>query len=112
MNDDKAVGVLDQAKGKIKEAFGNATGNERLANEGAADQVKGHAKETWGNIKDTASHLGDSTRTTTYERDADARSDVHETGKSFRDEVTDGAAHLKDSIKRGLDHLEHKADRS
>ena len=110
MNDDKAVGVLEQAKGHIKEAVGNATGNEKLANSGAADQVKGHARETWGNIKDTASHLGDNARAETREAASETSSDVHTTGTSLRDDITAGAANLKNSIKRGLDHLENRDD--
>ena len=54
MNESNATGVFDQVKGKIKQAFGEATDNQSLANEGAADQVKGHAEEAWGNVKDTA----------------------------------------------------------
>jgi uncharacterized protein YjbJ (UPF0337 family) len=108
MNDDKATGLLDQAKGKVKEVFGNATGNERLANEGAADQVKGNLKESWGNVKDTASHLGDHARTESSYRETDADAELHASNRSFRDDVTAGAEHVKDSIKRGLDHLEGK----
>ena len=54
MNSSNVEGVFDQAKGKIKQAFGEATDNHSLANSGAADQVKGHAKEAWGNVKDAA----------------------------------------------------------
>ena len=54
MNKSHVTGGIDQAVGKIKEAAGNATGDQKLANEGAAQQVKGAAKETWGNVKDSA----------------------------------------------------------
>ncbi|AVH94498.1 CsbD family protein [Streptomyces sp. NPDC057242] len=36
---------MDKAKGKLKEAAGKATGNERLKSEGQADQMKGQARE-------------------------------------------------------------------
>ncbi len=108
MNESNATGVLNQTKGKIKEAIGNATGNERLANSGAADQVKGHAQEVWGNLKDTAADLHDSARAKAaeYDRESDARAEAHETDASFRDKVTAGAEHVKDSINRGLNNLE------
>jgi uncharacterized protein YjbJ (UPF0337 family) len=93
MNDSKASGIFDQAKGKIKQTVGEATNDQSLANEGAADQVKGHAKEAWGNVKDTASDLKHS----------------HE-AHNVRENITDAAEHAKDSINRGLDHLEHKAN--
>ena len=35
----------DQAKGRVKEAAGDLTGNDKLKNEGKADQTKGKVKE-------------------------------------------------------------------
>jgi uncharacterized protein YjbJ (UPF0337 family) len=104
MNDDKATGVLDQIKGKIKQGLGEATDNQSLANEGAADQVKGHAKEAWGNVKDTAHDLNNS------QQAADTKLSAQEHASNFRDSVVNAAENAKDSIKRGLDHLEHKAN--
>ena len=102
MNTSNTEGVFDEAKGKIKQAVGEATNNQNLANSGAADQVKGHAKETWGNIKDTAGNVGSTTN---------AKADAHEQheGHSLRESITSTAANVKDSISRGLDNLEHKA---
>ncbi len=48
MNKDQVTGKLEHAAGHVKEAVGNAVGNQKLANQGIADQVKGAAKETWG----------------------------------------------------------------
>lgn len=39
-------GKVDQAKGRVKEAAGILTGNEKLKAEGQADQVVGKAKES------------------------------------------------------------------
>ena len=36
---------LDQAKGKVKQAAGDLTDNERLRREGKADEAAGKAKE-------------------------------------------------------------------
>jgi uncharacterized protein YjbJ (UPF0337 family) len=40
--------------GKLKEGFGNATGNADLANEGAADQVVGSVKDAAGAVAQAA----------------------------------------------------------
>ena len=42
MND----GTADEAKGRIKEAAGDLTGDEGLQREGQADQASGEAKNT------------------------------------------------------------------
>ena len=102
MNESKTEGVFDQAKGKIKQTFGEATNNESLANEGAAEQVKGHIKEAWGDTKDTATDLSDKHK-------AEASEQTHAEGESFRDKVTHAAESFKDSVKSGLDHLENKS---
>lgn len=51
----------EQLKGSAKEAFGNATDNESLTNEGKADQLKGSAKEKLSEageaIKDKANEV-------------------------------------------------------
>ncbi len=104
MNESNASGLLDQAKGKVKQAFGEATDNQSLANEGAADQVKGNVKEAWGNTKDTAHDLSHSrTAEKTHE-------DSTHTSNSLRDDVTNAAEHAKQSMNRGLDNLKHKAN--
>jgi uncharacterized protein YjbJ (UPF0337 family) len=36
-------GKFNEVAGKVKQGVGEATGNDRLANEGTAQQVKGHA---------------------------------------------------------------------
>ncbi len=49
---DKGEGMLDQAKGKVKEGVGNATGDDQTKGEGMLDQAKGKAKEAMGDAKD------------------------------------------------------------
>lgn len=44
----------DQAKGKVKEAAGDLTGNDKLKNEGKADQRTGDAKEFVNDVADKA----------------------------------------------------------
>jgi len=51
MNKDQVTGKIDQAVGKVKQGVGEAVGNEELANKGVIDQAKGTVKETWGNAR-------------------------------------------------------------
>ncbi len=97
MNKSNATGVIDQAKGKVKQMVGETFNNQKLANEGAADQVKGHAKEVWGNVKDAANDL--SNRHATEE---------HDTAHNVRNSMTSAAANAKESINRGIDRLKAK----
>jgi len=43
---------IDDGKGRIKEAAGSLTGNERLKNEGRADQARAKIKDTLDNVVD------------------------------------------------------------
>ena len=52
MNKERIEGSLDQAKGKVKEVAGKATGDAKLEGEGKADQVKGKVKNAVGGMKD------------------------------------------------------------
>lgn len=49
----------DQAKGKIKEAAGDLTGNEKLQSEGKADQAAGNVKEFVSDVADKAEDVVD-----------------------------------------------------
>ncbi|HEX7623126.1 MAG TPA: CsbD family protein [Anaeromyxobacteraceae bacterium] len=50
-DDDKLEGKWDQAKGRVKNAAGELTGNRELKDEGTIDKLKGKLKEAKGNIK-------------------------------------------------------------
>ena len=52
MDKDRIKGSLDQAKGKIKEGVGKATGDSKLETEGKADQFTGNVQNTIGGLKD------------------------------------------------------------
>lgn len=49
----------DEAKGKVKETVGEATGDEELADQGRADQVKGKAKGAADKLSDAAKKAKD-----------------------------------------------------
>jgi len=50
---DRIDGAAKNMGGKIKEAAGNITGDEKLKAEGKADQVSGKIQNAVGGIKDT-----------------------------------------------------------
>ena len=100
MNSTHAEGIIDLAKGKVKQALGETFNNEKLANEGAADQVKGNAKEAWGNVKDAASSIG-------KQKTTDAQAHEASIGHDLRETITHAAENAKDSISRGIEHLKH-----
>ena len=45
-------GKADEAKGRVKEAAGALTGNEKLKREGKADQVAGKVKQSVKKVVD------------------------------------------------------------
>jgi uncharacterized protein YjbJ (UPF0337 family) len=49
---DRIEGSAEQAKGKIKEWTGKATGDKKTKAEGKADQVKGKFQNAVGGLKD------------------------------------------------------------
>jgi uncharacterized protein YjbJ (UPF0337 family) len=59
MNKDRIEGSFDQAKGKVKETIGKATGDAKLQGEGKADQVAGKVKNTIGGAKDAVKEAVD-----------------------------------------------------
>ncbi|QQQ18286.1 CsbD family protein [Brevundimonas vitis] len=49
---DRVEGAAKNMGGKIKEAAGKVTGDEKLKAEGRADQVEGKVQNTVGGVKD------------------------------------------------------------
>jgi len=49
---DRVAGAAKNVGGKIKEAAGKVTGDEKLKREGQADQVKGKVQNVVGGVKD------------------------------------------------------------
>lgn len=49
---DRIEGAAKNMGGKVKEAAGNVTGDEKLKAEGKADQVEGKVQNTVGGVKD------------------------------------------------------------
>jgi uncharacterized protein YjbJ (UPF0337 family) len=57
--DDRTEGLLDQAKGTAKEAWGKVTDNEEVEAEGKLDQATGRVKEGVADVKDAATDVVD-----------------------------------------------------
>jgi uncharacterized protein YjbJ (UPF0337 family) len=51
MNRDELDGKTEQAKGKVKQAWGDLTDDERLHDEGVADEAVGEAREGVGRAR-------------------------------------------------------------
>jgi uncharacterized protein YjbJ (UPF0337 family) len=62
-NKDEVQGKTDQVKGKVKQAAGDLTDDERLKDEGAADEAAGDVQEGFGKgrrkVGDAIKDLGD-----------------------------------------------------
>lgn len=52
----KTEAKTQQAKGKLKEVVGRATGNEKMAAEGRAEQARGDARQATEKAKDVFRH--------------------------------------------------------
>ena len=52
MDKDRVEGAAKNVGGKIKEAAGKMTGDEKLKREGQVDQVAGKVQNTVGGVKD------------------------------------------------------------
>lgn len=50
-NRDEREGKTEQLKGKVKQALGDLTDNERLRNEGVADEAAGDVQEGFGRAR-------------------------------------------------------------
>jgi uncharacterized protein YjbJ (UPF0337 family) len=48
------MGNTDEVKGRVKEAMGDLTDNDKLKNEGSADRTKGRVKDAVDKVADKA----------------------------------------------------------
>jgi uncharacterized protein YjbJ (UPF0337 family) len=51
MNRDELDGKGDKVKGRVKQAWGDVTNNERLHDEGVADEASGNVQEGFGKAR-------------------------------------------------------------
>jgi uncharacterized protein YjbJ (UPF0337 family) len=50
-NKDELEGQTEQVKGRVKQAWGDVTNNERLRDEGVADEAAGEVQEGFGKAR-------------------------------------------------------------
>ena len=50
-------GSVDEAKGRVKEAAGDLTGDQQLKDEGKVDRASGKVKDAVGGVADKAKDL-------------------------------------------------------
>ena len=51
MNNDELKGKTDQVKGRVKQAWGDVTNNDRVHDEGVADEASGDVQEGFGKAR-------------------------------------------------------------
>jgi uncharacterized protein YjbJ (UPF0337 family) len=54
--------IFDKTKGKIKQAVGKVTGNDKLVREGKVDVAKGHVKGAVTDVKNAAKEAKDAAK--------------------------------------------------
>jgi len=54
MHKDQIKGAAKDAAGSMKEGLGKATGNDKMAAEGAAERLEGKVQKGVGSVKDAA----------------------------------------------------------
>jgi uncharacterized protein YjbJ (UPF0337 family) len=59
MDKNRVEGAMDKAKGNVKKAVGDVTGDEKMKAEGEADKAKGAVKSAVGGIKDAVRDIKD-----------------------------------------------------
>jgi uncharacterized protein YjbJ (UPF0337 family) len=52
MDREHVKGTVDKAKGAVKDAVGQATGDTKLQSEGKMDKAKGEVRKGIGDVKD------------------------------------------------------------
>jgi uncharacterized protein YjbJ (UPF0337 family) len=53
----QAGGVLNQIKGRVKQAVGDLTGDHSMHASGTKDKLKGKLQETYGDVKEKEAQL-------------------------------------------------------
>jgi uncharacterized protein YjbJ (UPF0337 family) len=106
--ENKMKGKYDEVAGKVKQAVGEATHNDKIANKGAAQQVKGHAEQAWGSVKSAANDTAANAKARANESRA-VHEDEHERkAHDVRQSVTSTAQNVKNHIQNSVDDFRAK----
>lgn len=58
MDKNRTEGKMKDIKGRVKRQVGEWTGNEKLQGEGALDQAEGKVQNAFGHVKDKVREIG------------------------------------------------------
>jgi uncharacterized protein YjbJ (UPF0337 family) len=108
MNSDTVAGKFDQLKGKAKQSVGEALGNQKLANSGAADQVKGNVKEAWGNVKDAAHAVAGEAHSCCGTHHTEAKQNAADRAHDVREKITLTAQNVKNAVSAKAEAVQHE----
>jgi uncharacterized protein YjbJ (UPF0337 family) len=103
MNKEKIEGKFDQVSGKIKESVGKAVGDDRMVSSGLADQAKGAVKETWGNVKDSAASARDDVRANAHVHGEDLKHRASDAAHTMGEKIAATAQNVRDAVNEKLD---------
>jgi uncharacterized protein YjbJ (UPF0337 family) len=112
MNHDTAAGKFDQLKGKAKQSVGEALGNQRLANSGAADQVKGAVKEAWGNVKDAVHAVAGEAHACCATHNTEAKQNTADRAHDVRERITSTAQNVKNAVSAKAEAIQRDHNRT
>ena len=109
-NENKIKGKFDEVVGNVKQSFGEATHNDKVANEGAAEQVKGHAEQAWGSVKDAASDTSADARARADQARVRNEDKGEHKAHDIRESITSTAQNVKNHIQDSVENFraEHK----
>ncbi len=95
-------GKFDEVAGKVKQAFGEATHDDSVANAGAAQQVKGHAEQAWGSVKTAASESVDEAKAHHEQVKAQHEAESEHKAHDVRESIVSTAQNVKEKIQESL----------
>jgi uncharacterized protein YjbJ (UPF0337 family) len=92
MSTETIHGKIDEVTGKLKQAVGEATHNDKVANEGVGQQIKGHVEQAWGSVKDAVKE--------THEKH---KPELEQHAHDIREKLTSTAQNAKEHIQHLVD---------
>ncbi len=95
-------GKFDEIAGKLKQTVGEAVGNDKLANEGAAQQVKGHAQQAWGSVQAAGEEKAAELHAKAVELKDQHQAESEIRAHDLREKVTTTAASAKEHIQHAV----------
>ena len=107
----KLKGKFNEVAGKVKQSVGEATHNDKLANEGTAQQVKGHAEQAWGSVKSAANDTAVDARARANESRAVHVNEGEHKAHDVRESIASTAQNVKNKIQDSVDDFRAKHDR-